>query len=58
VALPAIIGERICYKEAAGVTGAGPRHLTLHPNGKFAYLITETTATIGAYAVDPASYLQ
>jgi 6-phosphogluconolactonase len=36
-------------------SGAGPRHLTLHPNGKFAYLITETTATIGAYAVDPAS---
>ena len=35
--------------------GAGPRHLTLHPNGKFAYLITETTATIGTYAVDPAS---
>ncbi len=35
--------------------GVGPRHLTLHPNGKFAYLITETTATIGTFAVDPAS---
>jgi 6-phosphogluconolactonase len=33
--------------------GAGPRHLTLHPNGKFAYLITETTATIGAYGISP-----
>jgi 6-phosphogluconolactonase len=33
--------------------GAGPRHLTFHPSGRFAYLITETTATIGAYAVDP-----
>jgi 6-phosphogluconolactonase len=32
--------------------GAGPRHLRLHPNGKFLYVITETTATIGAYAVD------
>ena len=32
--------------------GAGPRHLTLHPNGKWAYLITETTATIGTYAFD------
>ena len=31
--------------------GAGPRHLTFNPNGKFAYLITETTATIGTYAV-------
>jgi 6-phosphogluconolactonase len=41
--------------EVATKAGAGPRHLTFHPNGKFAYLITETTATIGAYAVDPAS---
>jgi 6-phosphogluconolactonase len=41
--------------EIATKPGAGPRHLTLHPSGKFAYLITETTATIGAYAVDPAS---
>ena len=41
--------------EAATKPGAGPRHLTFHPNGKFAYLITETTATIGTYAVDPAS---
>jgi 6-phosphogluconolactonase len=38
--------------------GAGPRHLTFHPNGKFAYLITETTATIGSYAVDPAGRLK
>jgi 6-phosphogluconolactonase len=35
--------------------GAGPRHLAFHPSGKFLYLITETTATIGAYAVDPVS---
>lgn len=33
-------------------TGAGPRHMALHPNGRFLYLITETTATVGAYAVD------
>jgi 6-phosphogluconolactonase len=32
--------------------GAGPRHLTFHPNGRWAYLLTETTATIGTYAVD------
>jgi 6-phosphogluconolactonase len=31
---------------------AGPRHFTIHPNGKWAYLITETTATIGTYSVD------
>lgn len=35
--------------------GAGPRHFTIHPNGRWAYLITETTATIGTYAVDPRS---
>jgi len=35
--------------------GAGPRHMALHPNGRFLYLITETTHTIGAYAIDPAS---
>ena len=32
--------------------GAGPRHFTIHPNGKWGYLITETTATIGAYNID------
>jgi 6-phosphogluconolactonase len=31
--------------------GAGPRHFTFHPNGRWAYLITETTATVGTYAV-------
>jgi 6-phosphogluconolactonase len=41
--------------EVATKAGAGPRHLTFHPNGKFAYLITETTATIGTYALDPAA---
>jgi 6-phosphogluconolactonase len=30
---------------------AGPRHFTIHPNGRWAYLITEATATIGTYAV-------
>jgi len=37
--------------EIATKTGAGPRHLAFHPSGRFLYLITETTATIGAYAV-------
>jgi 6-phosphogluconolactonase len=32
--------------------GAGPRHMAFHPNGRFLYLITETTATVGAYTVD------
>ena len=33
-------------------SGSGPRHLAFHPGGGFLYLITETTATIGAFAVD------
>jgi 6-phosphogluconolactonase len=35
--------------------GAGPRHMALHPNLPFLYLITETTDTIGTYAIDPAA---
>ena len=38
--------------EIATRKGAGPRHLTFHPSGRFLYLVTETTATIGAYAID------
>ena len=34
---------------------AGPRHLAFHPNGRFLYLLNETDATLGAYAVDPAT---
>lgn len=41
--------------EIATKQGAGPRHLAMHPSGRFLYLITETTATIGAYAVDQAN---
>jgi 6-phosphogluconolactonase len=41
--------------EIAVKSGAGPRHLAFHPSGRFLYLITETTATIGAYAIDKKS---
>lgn len=34
--------------------GVGPRHLTFHPNGKYAYLITEMGSTIIAFAYDAA----
>jgi 6-phosphogluconolactonase len=34
---------------------AGPRHLAFHPNGRFLYLLNETDATLGAYAIDPAT---
>jgi 6-phosphogluconolactonase len=37
--------------KVATKSGAGPRHFTIHPNGRWGYLITETTATIGTYAI-------
>ncbi|MGW4936733.1 lactonase family protein [Streptomyces sp. NPDC004166] len=35
--------------------GAGPRHLTFHPNGRFAYLTNEVDDTAVVCAYDPAS---
>ncbi len=32
---------------------AGPRHLAFHPTGRFLYLLNETDATLGVYAIDP-----
>jgi 6-phosphogluconolactonase len=37
--------------QVATKPNAGPRHFTIHPNKRWGYLITETTATIGAYAI-------
>lgn len=31
-------------------TGAGPRHITFHPNGNYAYLINELNGTIDAFS--------
>jgi 6-phosphogluconolactonase len=35
--------------------GSGPRHMTFHPNGKFAYLINEMGGTVIAYAWDSSN---
>jgi len=35
--------------------GAGPRHMTFHPNNRFAYLINELDATVNAYSWDPST---
>lgn len=35
--------------EAVVKGGSGPRHLTFHPNGKFAYLIQELDASVTAF---------
>jgi len=32
--------------------GAGPRHFTLHPSGKFAYVVSEMASTVTAFSVD------
>jgi 6-phosphogluconolactonase len=32
--------------------GAGPRHITFHPDGKYAYVINELDATVTAFAHD------
>ena len=34
--------------------GSGPRHLALHPNGKWVYVLAELTATVALYTFDAA----
>jgi 6-phosphogluconolactonase len=36
-------------------SGAGPRHLAFHPNGRFAYLINELDNTMTALSFDPTA---
>ena len=40
--------------------GAGPRHVTFHPNGEFAYLVNELNGTVDAFAYkgDSLNHLQ
>ena len=33
--------------------GAGPRHLAIHPNGRFAYLVEELISSVAAFSRDP-----
>ncbi len=35
--------------------GAGPRHLTFHPNGEYAYLVNELNGTVVAFSYDGES---
>jgi 6-phosphogluconolactonase len=32
--------------------GAGPRHITFHPNGRWVYLVNELSLTVSVYAMD------
>jgi 6-phosphogluconolactonase len=40
---------------AALHSGAGPRHLTLHPNGRFLYVINELDSSITTFRCDPVT---
>jgi len=37
--------------------GAGPRHIDIYPNGKYAYLMEELTGSISAYKIEKNGYL-
>jgi 6-phosphogluconolactonase len=37
---------------AASKPGAGPRHLTFHPNGRFAYVVNELDSTVSVFTYD------
>src|SRR6266850_262640 len=39
-------------------SGAGPRHFTFHPNGKFAYVVNEMQSTVVAFAYDKKGTLR
>jgi 6-phosphogluconolactonase len=41
--------------ETALQPGAGPRHLALHPGGRFAFVINELDSTVASLALDEAS---
>lgn len=36
--------------------GAGPRHMAFHPNGKFAYLLTELSCEVYAHRYSPSPF--
>ena len=45
-------GKLIPHSETVLHPGAGPRHMTFHPNGRLAYVINELDSTVTAYTYD------
>ena len=43
-------GNLSMVSEASVAPGAGPRHVTFHPNGRYLYVINELNATITAFS--------
>ncbi len=51
-------GGKLTPNKPASVSvspGAGPRHFTFHPNGRYAYVINELDNTVTAFAYDAGS---
>lgn len=48
-------GKLVPNKEAQLKPGDGPRHLTFHPNGKYAYVINELTNSVTAFTYAKAT---
>ncbi|MGE5374642.1 MAG: lactonase family protein [Bacteroidota bacterium] len=46
-------GQLIRHGEMSVKPGSGPRHLTFHPNGRYAYLACELNSTVLAFTWDP-----
>jgi len=38
---------------ASSKPGSGPRHFTIHPNGRYAYSVEELTSSVASYSRDP-----
>jgi 6-phosphogluconolactonase len=51
-ALDAANGKLVRQNEVALHPGAGPRHLSFHPNGRFVYVINEVDSTITSFTFD------
>lgn len=50
----ALEGDRFeKVSETAARPGAGPRHVALHPSGRFVFVINELDSTVASYRFDP-----
>ncbi|CAM3428327.1 MULTISPECIES: lactonase family protein [Saccharibacillus] len=48
-------GKLVAQGDTKAAQGAGPRHLTFHPGGRFAFVINELNSTIASYRYDADS---
>ena len=46
-------GRLARVSRASTAPGAGPRHVTFHPNGRILFVVNELNATVTAFAYDP-----